>query len=112
MSTMACVSCHKPPGGRACCPDGQTPMCLVKDGEAHTVCLPISEAVSASPDQLRTAIAEIIVGIAGKDYRGDALANTRFADGIVSYESYDGKIRARAKQVLSASGSSAGLALS
>lgn len=102
-----CVDCFDPPGGRVCCHNGQTPMCLIKDGKVHSVCLEISRAAAASPPQFARAVADAIVRVVGEGYRDDVLANFSFAGGILSYQSFDHRIMVTARQVLSDSNSGA-----
>jgi hypothetical protein len=95
------VDCASPPGGEICCGDGQTPICVILDGKARGLCRTISNAVSESPELLISAIVDEVVAVIGEAYREEALEDMRFYDGMVSYESRNGRVRVTAKQVTS-----------
>lgn len=83
-----------------CCEDGLTPICIVQDGQAQGACRNLSARVSESPDLLSRAIVDVIAELAGEEYRVDASQNIFFFDGVISYESTDGRVQVRATRVL------------
>ena len=104
MSARNCVECSKPPGGRVCCDDGLTPICLIKDGRTEGLCRMISSFDSGSAYNFATAIADDVAAFAGEEYRDEFVTFTSFAGGIFSFASLDGRVRMTAKPVTSESG--------
>jgi len=87
-----------------CCENGETPLCIINDGEAEGLCRKISLSVSEDPDLLMRVIVDIIAERVGETYRDDALQNISFRGGVISYESSDGYVQVRATQVLAERG--------
>lgn len=99
-----CVECPSPPGGEVCCEDGDTPICVIKDGRSRSLCRMISFQVSQSPEVFARAIVDDIVSMVGGEYHTEFLNNIFLVGGIFSFDSEDGRVRISAKQITSESG--------
>ena len=90
-----CVNCHSPPGGRACCPAGLTPMCLIKNGATESVCLPLSSRDRSDIYSFRRAVQRELIARTPDIYTRDIEENTDVSGDAVIYESFDKRIRSR-----------------
>ncbi|TMV08869.1 hypothetical protein FGK63_07045 [Ruegeria sediminis] len=103
-----CVNCVDPPGGSACCDPGQTPMCLVLDGQAQSVCMTLSPEVTADPARISAALKSAVLSLAGSDYTEDLERHFTLAGPLVHYFSSDGRIRMTARNPVTDAGAQTG----
>lgn len=98
-----CVDCKNPPGGQACCPDGLTPMCFIRDGKANTHCIKIPAKVSGNETLFRNFLVNSIIGLAGGGYASEVQERLSISDGFAEFSSIDGRIHVTAQKVASGS---------
>lgn len=98
-----CVDCKNPPGGQACCPDGLTPMCFIRDGKANTHCMDIPAKVSRDENQFRNFLVKSIIGLAGRNYAFEIQKRLSISEGFAEFSSIDGRIHVTAQNVASGS---------
>jgi len=94
-----CVPCQQPPGGQACCDPGQTPMCFIRDGVAHTVCTRIDNAILRDEERFSAAIKEILIALAGQQYAAEIHATFELKDRIATFISRDKRVKMTARQI-------------
>lgn len=94
-----CVDCLDPPGGRACCPKGLTPMCFIQDGKAQTHCLEILPKVSRNESQFRKFLVKSIIEVAGQEYASEVRSQLSIRDGFAQFSSRDGYVKVTVQNI-------------
>ncbi|MCE8539607.1 hypothetical protein KBY27_19280 [Ruegeria pomeroyi] len=90
---LNCVDCEDPPGGRACCEPGQTPMCFIKDGKAQSVCMSLSSDITGDVDRFAAALKATLRALAGPAYFDDIERNFHLAGGRATFVSANGRVK-------------------
>lgn len=90
---MNCVDCFDPPGGRACCEPGQTPMCYIKDGKAQSVCMSLSKDIIGDAERFAEALKAMLRALSGPAYFTDIEQNFRLVGGRATFVSANGSVK-------------------